>query len=323
VKEVKLEESKHFKVKELANGVYACIHKPGGGAYSNAGIVDLGDQTIVVDAFDTMIAGHDLRQTAEVLLGRPVDYLVLTHPHSDHWIGASEFDKSTEFFASKKTRQISKIRGTGLVRGYKKRSAWHKKIAKLEKQIQNEKDERVLVSLENTLIRDRYTVAEMAEFQPRYANQTFAEPITFQGSQRKAELRSLSRGHSEDDAVLLLPEDKIAFIGDIGFFDTQPFLGFYCDLNLHKKQLHFFLDSDYQILVPGHGPVGDKENIRLQLDYLAVMENLVDEVVQRGGSQKDAQKIMLPEPFDRWIIGGMSRFEINVRYFYKYLGGKK
>ena len=220
---------------------------------------------------------------------------------SDHWIGASEFDKTTEFFASKKTRQISKIRGTGLVRWYKKRSAWHKKITKLEKQIQNEKDERVLVRLENTLICIHYTVAEMVEFQPRNTNQTFAKMITFQGSQRNAELRSLSRGHSEDDAVLLLPEDKIAFIGDIGFFDTQPFLDF-CDLNLHKKQLHFFLDSDHQILVPGHGPVGDKENIRLQLDYLAVMENKVDEVVQRGGSLKDAQKIMLPEPFDRWLI---------------------
>ena len=72
----------------------------------------------MVDSFDTLIAGHDLRQTAEVLLGRPVDHLVLTHPHSGHWIGASEFDKTTEFFASKKTRQISKIRGAGLVREY-------------------------------------------------------------------------------------------------------------------------------------------------------------------------------------------------------------
>ena len=322
MEEVNSEASQHFRVEELASGVYACIHKSGGGAYSNAGIVDLGDQTIVVDAFDTMIAGRALRQTAEALLGRPVDRLVLTHPHSDHWIGASEFDQMTNFFASRKTRQISKIGGAGLVRGYKKQSAWKKKIAKLEKQIQNEKDERLLVGLENTLTRDRYTVAEMAEFQPRYANRTFAEPLTFQGSKRKAEFRSLGRGHSQDDAVLLLPEDQIAFIGDIGFFDTQPFLGS-CEVDLYKKQLYFFLDSDYRILIPGHGPVGGKESIRLQLDYLAVMENLVGEVVHAGGSLKDAQQIRLPEPFDRWLVGGMSRFEINVRCFYKYLGGNK
>jgi glyoxylase-like metal-dependent hydrolase (beta-lactamase superfamily II) len=160
----------------------------------------------------------------------------------------------------------------------------------------------------------------MDEFQPRYADQAFTEPVTFQGVRRKAELRSMGRGHSEDDAVLLLSGEKIAFIGDIGFFDCQPFLGF-CDLDLHRRQLQFFLDADYQVLVPGHGPVGDKRDLRLQLDYLAVMENLVSEVIQHGGSLKDAQKISLPEPFDRWLMGGMSRFEINVSYFYKYLGG--
>jgi glyoxylase-like metal-dependent hydrolase (beta-lactamase superfamily II) len=322
MEDVKMQASRHFRVEELADGVYACIHKPGGGAYSNAGIVDLGDRTVVVDAFDTMVAGYDLRQTAEVLLARPVDYLLLTHPHSDHWIGASQFDQTTEFLASRKTRQISRIRGVGLVRGYKKRSAWQKKIARLEKQIQNEKDERVLVSLQNTLVRDRYTFAEMAGFQPRYPDRTFTEPLTFRGSQRKAELRSLGHGHSQDDAVLLLPEDQIAFIGDIGFFDSQPFLGF-CDLELHRKQLHFFLDSGYRVLVPGHGPVGDREDIRLQLDYLAVMENLVGEVIRGGGSLKDAQQIILPGPFDRWLLGGMSRFEINVRFFYRHLGGSK
>jgi cyclase len=322
VKAIEFEESRHFTVEALADGVVACIHKPGGGAYSNAGIVDLGDQTLVVDAFDSITAGQDLRRTAEDLLGRPVDTLVLTHSHSDHWIGASAFDPTTAFFASVKTRQISKRRGAGLARGYKNRSAWHERIAKLEEQIQNESDERVRVGLERTLIRDRYTVAEMEAFQPRYADQTFTEPVTFQGSRRKAELRSMGRGHSEDDAVLLLHEDRIAFIGDIGFFDTQPYLGS-CDLDLHRKQLHFFLDSDYQVLVPGHGPVGDKEKLRYQLEYLAVMENLVGEVVQRGGSQKEALKIVLPEPFDRWLIGGMSRFEINVRFLYKHLGGKK
>jgi glyoxylase-like metal-dependent hydrolase (beta-lactamase superfamily II) len=317
-----MEESPHFNVKELASGVYACIHKPGGGAYSNAGIVNLGDQTIVIDAFDSLAAGRDLRQTAEALVGRPVDLLILTHPHSDHWIGASAFDERTEFIASVKTRQVSKISGAGLVRSYKKPDEWTKRIAELEKQIQSENDQRVLATLEKSLVRVQHTVAEMADFKPRYPTQTFTASITYQGSIRKAELRSMGRGHAEDDAVLLLPGDKIAFIGDIGFFDTQPYLGF-CDLDLHKKQLQDFLDGDYQILVPGHGPVGSKKDIELQLQYLDVMENLVGEVVRQDGSFQDALKVTLPEPFDRWLYGGMSRFEVNVRFFYKHLGGQK
>ena len=90
MQKTKLQDSQHFTLKHLASGVYACIHKSGGAAYSNAGIVDLGGRTIVVDAFDTMVAGRDLRQTAEVLFGRPVDRLILTHPHSDHYKGLDE-----------------------------------------------------------------------------------------------------------------------------------------------------------------------------------------------------------------------------------------
>ena len=44
-----------------------------GGAYANAAIIDLGDRTLVLDAFDTMAAGSDLRKTAEAPFDRPVD----------------------------------------------------------------------------------------------------------------------------------------------------------------------------------------------------------------------------------------------------------
>jgi glyoxylase-like metal-dependent hydrolase (beta-lactamase superfamily II) len=125
---------------------------------------------------------------------------------------------------------------------------------------------------------------------------------------------------TDDDAVLLLPEDKIAFIGDVGFFDSQPFLGF-CEIDLYRKQMVFFQDSDYRVLVPGHGPVGNyQDDIELQIKYLDVMEDLVGEVVQRGGSFEEAMQITLPKPFDKWLMGGMGRFESNVRYLFAHFG---
>ena len=120
---------------------------------------------------------------------------------------------------------------------------------------------------------------------------------------------------------MLLPGEGIAFIGDIGFFDCQPFLGF-CDLDLYRAQMCEFLGSEYRLLVPGHGPVGKApDDIALQLRYLDVMEERIGEVVRRGGSFEDALRIELPAPFDRWLTGGMNRFEVNVRYLFKHLGG--
>ena len=313
-------ESKHFTLKPLADGAYACIHKPGGAARSNAGIIDLGDHTLVVDTLHTLAAGRALRQAAEALFERPVETIILTHAHNDHWMGASAFDATTTLYASKATSQACVERGAEIVEDYQNPALWREWLKATEEQLQTEQDVRVRAGLENSATFIRYAMAEMAEWQPRYADQTFEDTITFQGSKRKAVLRSLGRGHSADDAVLLLPDDGLAFIGDIGFFDTQPYLGS-CDIDLYRKQQRFFLDSGFQVLVPGHGPVGGKEELALELKYLDVMEDLVGRVAQRGGSFEEAMQIALPEPFDKWLMGGMERFGVNVRYLFARFGG--
>ena len=317
-----LEESKHFTVEKIADGAYACLHKPGGAAYSNAGIIDLGDRTVVIDAFDTMAAGRDLRKTAETLLGRPVDTLVLTHPHSDHWVGASAFEPSTIMIASKITRKVCQEWGDGMMEDFQHPEEWEEWVNEMEDQLKGEQDESKRISLENSILRTRHTMAEMAEFQPRYADQTFEDMLLLQGSKRTAQLRSYGRGHSEDDVVFLLPDDQIAFIGDIGFFDTQPFLGF-CAFDHYRKQLISFQDSEFKTLVPGHGIVAySKDYLNLQIHYMDLMADLVGEVVWSGGTFEQAKQISLPAPFDRWLVGGMGRFETNIRYLFTHFGGK-
>jgi glyoxylase-like metal-dependent hydrolase (beta-lactamase superfamily II) len=313
--------SPHFSLEPLAAGVYACIHQPGGGAYSNAGIINLGERTLLVDAFDTLAAGRDLRRSAESLFDRPVDSLLLTHPHSDHWIGATAFDSNTTLVCSQATRQVCLEWGAELVELRQNPNAWQRSLAESEQRLLTESDPRWRAGLESSITRTRYALAEIPEYQPRYADQTFEGELTFHGIKRTAELCSFGPGHSEDDAALLLPQDGIAFIGDIGFFDTQPFLG-YCDIERHRQQLRYFQNSGFPVLVPGHGPLGGLADITLQLTYLDVLEDLVSGVVQRRGSLGDALQINLPEPFDRWLFGGMGRFEINVRTFFTHLGGE-
>lgn len=315
-------ESKHFTLEQLADGVYACVHKPGGVAYSNAGIIDLGDRTLLVDALNFVAAGRDLRQTAESLFSRPVDMILLTHPHSDHWKGASAFDASTTLLSSKTTRQVCLEWGAEIMESYQVPAEWKEWLQEMQEQVQAEQDERVRAGLETSIIHTQYTLAEMSDFQPRYPDQTFEGAVGFHGSKRTAELLSFGRGHSEDDAVLLLEQDGIAFIGDIGFFDTQPFLGF-CDLTRYREQMIHFQTSDFEVLVPGHGPVAyNKDYINLQLQYLNVMEALIGKLAQSGEPFEKALQITLPEPFDKWLVGGMNRFEVNVRYLFKHFGGE-
>jgi cyclase len=319
--EVRFAESKHFTLRSLTRGVYACIHKPGGAGFSNAGIIDLGDHTLVVDTFHTRAAGRDLRQTAEALFGRPVETAVLTHAHHDHWMGACAFDASTTLWASEATRQSCLEWAPKILEDFQDPALWEEWLKGTEQQLQTEQDPRLRGDLEHNRSFIRYIMAERTEFQPRTPDQIYEGTLTFQGSERQAELRSLGRGHSEEDSVLLLPQDGIAFTGDIGFFDTQPLLSV-CDLDLLRPQMRFFAESDFQTLVPGHGPVGGKDALVLQLKYWDVLEDLVRRVAQGGGSFQEALQITLPEPFDQWLMGGMGLFEGNVRTLFKRAGGE-
>jgi cyclase len=74
-----LPASKHFRLQQLADGVYAAHHINNGGALSNSGIVDLGDRTVIFDTLFTHHATEDLRTTAETLTGRPINTVINNH----------------------------------------------------------------------------------------------------------------------------------------------------------------------------------------------------------------------------------------------------
>ena len=74
--------------------------------------------------------------------------------------------------------------------------------------------------------------------------------------------------------------------------------------------------------MPGHGPLGTKADIALQKQYIQVLDELVARVIQAGGAVEDALQQPLPAPFDAWLMGGMNRFEANVRSAYKRLLGQ-
>ena len=281
------------------------------------------DRTLVVDTFNTRAAGRDLRQTAEALFERPVETAILTHAHLDHWIGACAFDDRTTLLASETARQGCLEWAPRVLEDFQRPCLMGRSGSKVhEQQLQTEQDPRLRGDLEHNLTFIRYVMAERTEFQPRIPDQTFEGTLTFQGSERQAELRSLGRGHSEDDSVLLLPQDGIAFTGDIGFFDTQPLLSRLRSSTSCASRCVSLPSLDFQTLVPGHGPVGGKDALALQLKYWDVLEDLVGRVAQRGGSLQEALQITLPEPFDQWLVGGMGMFEGNVRALFKRAGGE-
>src|SRR6478672_4220611 len=98
-------QSKHFTIRKLADGVYAAIAKDGGYAICNAGIIDLGDATLIFDPFMTPEAAEDLKRSAEELTGHQITYVINSHFHNDHIGGNQVFDKAT-IISTARTREL-------------------------------------------------------------------------------------------------------------------------------------------------------------------------------------------------------------------------
>jgi cyclase len=90
----------HAEHEQVADGVRAAIATPGQAAVGNAAIVDLGEETLVVDTHVTPAAGRELRAASG-----PARWVLNTHWHADHVLGNGEFPEAM-IIATTRTKEL-------------------------------------------------------------------------------------------------------------------------------------------------------------------------------------------------------------------------
>ena len=308
-----LPESKHFRLQRLAEGVYSAVHREGGAAIGNAGIVDLGDRTLVYDTFIAPRPAEDLRTAAETLTGRPVDIVINSHWHSDHIWGNQVFGQDTDILSTEETRRlIIAARDHG---GYQSEMASAE--ADLEstrarfEAAQDEGQRRELA-----LWMDEYQSVVEAKpiLQVRAPNLTFVQRLAFHGTKRSAELTDFAGGHTESDAVLFLPQEGIAFVSDLLFVECHPWLGG-CDPDRLPAILDAVSGMAPEVLVPGHGPVGTADSLAQMKQYVSTLDGLARKMVEQGEAEARIDAMAIPKPYNDWLI--TSFFSGNLRFLYR------
>jgi glyoxylase-like metal-dependent hydrolase (beta-lactamase superfamily II) len=312
--------SDHFSVAELADGVFAAIGNEEGAAYSNAGFVDLGDRTLVFDTFMTPGAGRELRAAAEELTGRPATYVVNSHEHLDHWCGNQAFGPETLILSTDKSRAGMVPLRQYLLECRENPEELEELIRDNVEQLQTEKDERLREYLERANARLRHTIQGLSTIEPRLPELSFDQRLVMRGSRRRAVLVSFENGHSPSDCALILPRERVAFLGDMALFEMHPLLA-NGDPRVWEAQLEEIEEWYAETFVPGHGPVGSKDHIHMQRRYIGSLMDLVEDVVEGGGSVEDAITQPIPELFEEWTLG-LGFFETNIRFLYNLLSGQ-
>jgi cyclase len=308
-------QSQHFAIHELDEGVYAAIHREGGAAYSNAGIIDLGEQTLVFDTFDMAMAARDLLKASKELTGRSPSWVVNSHSHGDHWGGNQIFAKEAVILATHQTREDMLEWGEEIEEMKKDPGKVAAEIRRIEKKLLKEKDVFQRTALERNLARNRFLLADLPDFKFHPPTLTFNGRMTFHGSKRRAELVTTGPGHTPEECHLVLAKEKIIFTGDLAFFDCPPFMAMNCSVDGWLVKLEEFRNSGMKIFVPGHGRLGDKSDLQRQQVYLRAMRDLVAAAVEKGKTRAEVLQLSLPAVFEDWA-GSVRRNENNLQTLY-------
>mgnify|MGYP001318806194 CR=1 FL=1 len=288
-------QSRYFAVQEVVPGVYAALAVPGQGAWSNAGFVDLGKGILVFDTMFTPGAGRDLRAVAEAVTGKPVRWVVNSHRDYDHYLGNQAFS-DVDIISTRKTREVMAQRTPAFIDLVRTQHASF--LQKFRGRIASETDPLRRAELTQEYDEHAALAAARDELVPVYPSLLFDRTLILHGEARRAELHCFGHMHTESDVVLYLPEDRVLFTGDVVQVGYHPVLrcGVPAEWVAFMSEV---LALHVRWVVPGHGPVGSRDDLEL-------MNRYVREIREWAAGSKP-----VPEPFRRWKAGEVLEFNLE------------
>ncbi|MEV4256181.1 MBL fold metallo-hydrolase [Spirillospora sp. NPDC049652] len=283
---------------ELAAGTHAYLQPDGSWGWSNAGLVVSGGEALLVDTlFDFPLTRAMLAEIARVLPDVRVRTVVNTHSDGDHWWGNRllvEADPRVEIVASEAAAAVMR----------------HDRTRELLVSLPQEALPRVLARMVRTF--------DIGGVVPALPNRTFSGGLDLAVGERSVRLIEVGPAHTSGDVLVHVPDAGVLFAGDILFVGGHPVVhtgpvgGWIaaCDLILS-------LDAD--TIVPGHGPVAGKPEVRRFREYLVRLRDHAVRCHEVGLPLADAVRSLDLAGFEH--LGDSERLLLNVGAVYRELNG--
>ena len=266
----------HFRFDELAPGVTFAEASRTGTALANGGIVDLGASVLVFDTALTLRAAGELRRWATVLAKGRTLLAANSHWHLDHVLGNQLFS-ARPIYATRRTAEILREKHAELSKGLTREG-----LEADAREMQTPSS--AVPAAPSPAERAEYALAlrvnralweEAVDLRLTPPSRPFEDTLELPGD-RGARLLSFGGGHTESDALLWLPRDRILFAGDLVVTGSHPnllsgdperWLGILSEIERLRPER----------IGPGHGPTATLEAVEEVRDYLTTLQRLAEE----------------------------------------------
>lgn len=258
-----------FELKLIGPNIWAAIDDAKGDAGANAGFVVGDDGVLVIDTFENEAAAKALLAQIRSLTKQPIKFVVNTHYHLDHVAGNRVF-----------AEQGAVIVGHHSVR------AW--------------------IHTENLkFFGDKITPQEKAMVANLLAPEvTYDTGVTLFLGSRRIDVTYM-QGHTGGDSVVSIPDASVMFCGDLFWKKTLPNLidattsDWLATLSRFTEQPTEYLTNSglppAQIFVPGHGDIGNLEDVQGFQGYLQWLRAAVQKALGTGKQGDALVAAVLPD----------------------------
>jgi glyoxylase-like metal-dependent hydrolase (beta-lactamase superfamily II) len=256
---------------KLSEHVYVIPDNNVGGV-PNVGFVVGTRATLIVDTGMGKQNGETVLREAQKINSTNALYLVTTHIHPEHDLGAHAFPSTTKMIRPR--AQVDEIETSGMAtaNAFRSRSP---QMAQL---------------------------LEGAKF--RKADEVFEKEKVVDLGGVEVRLLALGPNHTPGDLAILVKDDAVLFSGDIAMKGAPSFVGTTSNLNNWLKSLDKLDELKPRIVVPSHGPIGDAKFIADYREYLTTIRARTVALKKEGKSVEQAVETLNEELKEKYPTAG-------------------
>lgn len=237
------------------------------GLVPNIGIIVGGRATLVVDTGLGARNGETIMREVEQVSRNRELYLVTTHVHPEHDLGAGGFPDHTQLIRSRD--QVAEIRDGGL------------QMAKMFSGFS---------PLHAELLQG-------AEF--REASIVFDDEHTLDLGGVRVRLMAMGFNHTRGDTAIFVEPDRVLFSGDVTMM-ALPAVGGGSSIDQWLTSQERLLALDPARIVPSHGPMGDRSLITRYQEFLQTVQRRAGELKAQGRSADETVTTLQTELRERF-----------------------
>lgn len=286
---------------DLGNSVYAYLQPNGSWGWSNSGIIVDGDTSLLVDTlYDLKLTGEMLETMRKSLpAAAQIDMLVNTHANGDHCYGNQLVGKARIIASAHTAEEMLEVSPASMAM-LKSQAAQLGNLGAFFARI--------------------FAPFDFEGITLTPPTQTFERELELRVGSKEVRLLEVGPAHTRGDTLVYVPGDRTIFTGDILFSEGHPVM-WAGPVSNWIRACDTILDLDVETIVPGHGPITDKQGVMRLKNY---WEYLLQEVRQRYEAGLSVQEIARDIRLDEYATwNDVERVIVNVDSIYRELSGEQ